>query len=377
MNKLKIMIVGVGDLGGKVLDMLSRMEGIERIILADLDEDYLHRRANLSMFIASQFEIYQKIEYEKTDLFNIEKTAETINKHRPDIIFNSSSLQSWRVLTFLPKEVYMELDEAQFGPWLPMHLTLMYKLMQAVKQSGLDCKVVNAAFPDAVNTILDKVGMAPTTGIGNVANVIPALQMSASFLLQEPIDKVQIYFIAQHYISHALPRYGYLGDKPCHLNVEVDGKDVTDKVEQKKLFDLLPSKFRRVGGTEGQLLTASSAARVLSAMINNTNALMHAPGPNGLPGGYPVKVNKEGATVCLPPSSNLTLDDAIAINESGQRSDGIDKIDPDGTVHFTHKEMAIMMEMLDYKHKKMKIDESEDYYKELKAKFNAFAQKFH
>jgi len=34
--------------------------------------------------------------------------------------------------------------------------------MEAVKETGLDIKVVNSAFPDATNVVLGKLGMAPS-----------------------------------------------------------------------------------------------------------------------------------------------------------------------------------------------------------------------
>jgi len=44
-------------------------------------------------------------------------------------------------------------------------------------------------------------------------------------------------------------------------------------------------------------------------------------------------VDRNGGTVTLPP--DLNLEEAVRINEEGQRFDGIERIDEDGTVHFT------------------------------------------
>src|SRR6185436_7635083 len=127
-------LTGLGDLGAHILDMLSRVPHI-KIILASRNKQYLHQRSNLTRFTAAQFESYPDITYDEVDLSNVEQTASVIAKHQPDIILNTATLQSWRVLTFLPKSVFEELDTAQFGPWLPMHLPLMHKLMLAVKQT--------------------------------------------------------------------------------------------------------------------------------------------------------------------------------------------------------------------------------------------------
>ncbi len=64
--------------------------------------------------------------------------------------------------------------------------------------------------------------------------------------------------------------------------------------------------------------------------MNNTNELSHVPGPEGLVGGYPVRLSKDGVKVFLP--EGVTREKAIQINEEAQKWDGIEKIEEDGTV---------------------------------------------
>jgi hypothetical protein len=133
------------------------------------------------------------------DLTDIAKVTRVLREEAPDMLVNCASLQSWRVITELPKPAFEQLDQAQFGPWLPMHLTLMHGLMQAVKASGIAAITVNAAFPDAVNPILSRVGLAPDIGVGNVANLIPAVRCAIARLLEcAPVD-VQVRLYAQHF----------------------------------------------------------------------------------------------------------------------------------------------------------------------------------
>jgi hypothetical protein len=374
MARSTIMMVGIGDLGGHVLEMLVRAPGSRRIITADANEDWGYRKTNIATFGASQLGSYPEVEFVKIDLYNIDQTAEIISKYKPDIIYSAVSLQSWWVINILPKEVFEELDIARFGPWLPMHLTLVYKLMQAVKQTGLDIKVINSAFPDATHPVLDKVGLAPTIGIGNVANPVPAIRSSIAYRLQRPMKDVTVLFFAQHYVSHYLPRFGSAGGAPYFLKAVVDGEDVTGELNMEEVFADIPTRFRRAGGRDGQILTASSAAGITLAVADDTGDFMHAPGPSGLPGGYPVRVDRNGGKVILP--KGLTLDEAIRINEEGQRYDGIDRIDQDGTVHYAKKSVAIMKEMVGYDCNMMKLEETEEQSRELGRKFKEFAEKY-
>ncbi len=127
-------------------------------------------------------------------------------------------------------------------------------------------------------------------------------------------------------------------------SIKIDGRDVTNEVDIDAAFAEIPTRFRRAGGRDGQILTASSAAANTLAMADDSGAILHAPAPNGLPGGYAVRITAKGGEVILP--EGLTMEEAIRINEEGQRYDGIDKIDDDGTVTYAEKSVAIMKDMI-------------------------------
>jgi hypothetical protein len=375
MSRTTVMMVGIGDLGGHVLELLARSPGASlRIVTADVNEEWGVRKTNIAALGAGQMGYYPEMEFVKVDLYNIEQTAETIARIRPEIIYSAVSLQSWWVINTLPAEVFEDLDKARFGPWLPQHLVLVHKLMQAVAQTGLEIKVVNSAFPDAVNAILGKVGLAPTIGIGNVANPVPAIRDGIARRLNLAMRDVTVFFFAQHYVSHYLPRFGTSGGAPYHLKAVAGGEEVTGKVDIDAVFADVPTRYRRPGGRDGQILTASSAACILRAMIDDRGVLTHAPGPDGLPGGYPVRVSGGGGEVLLP--EGLTLEEAVRINEEGQRYDGIDAIAEDGTVRYTEEHMAVMKAMIGYECRTMALEEAEGCSRELDRKFKEYAAQF-
>jgi hypothetical protein len=63
------------------------------------------------------------------------------------------------------------------------------------------------------------------------------------------------------------------------------------------------------------------------------------------------------------------MDQALAINEAGQRADGIERIEEDGTVVFTDTAVAIMKEVLDYELTPLNFDECDQRAEELIARF--------
>lgn len=374
MRGKRVLFLGLGDLGSQVLDVFVRVPGNHTFLVGGRNLEKVRQRSNVSLFAAMQLGLYPDVSCISLDLWNGDQMAEIISHFQPEIIFCAVTVQPWMVINTLPSPLFERLYPAMAGPWLPWSLVLVYKLMQAIQQTGLAIQVINASYPDAVNTILSKVDLAPTTGIGNLANNIPALKKSVAFKLNVPLEQVELRFVAQHYVSHKISRVGNAGGGPFHLTVYVDGKDLTHLLEREHLFDLLPTLFKRSGKGAGHLVTAASTANVFEGMANDTGTMTHAPGPNGLPGGYPIKVNAQGVEVVLP--DDLSLEAAIQINEMGLSLDGIEKIDDDGTVSFAEQNMAILKETFGYECLRLPLSEVEDRAEELHARYRVFASKY-
>jgi hypothetical protein len=374
MTRKTIMMVGIGDLGGHVLEMLVRTSSVYRIITADIDEERAYRKTNIAAFGAAQMGFYPEVEFTKINLNNIGQTAEIIAKYKPDVLFTAASLQSWWVISTLPKNIFDELDKARFGPWLPMHLSAVHKVMKAVKMTGMDINVANSAYPDACGPILKTREMAPTVGIGNVANPVPALRSSIAHHLGVAMKDVKVYLACQHYFSHWIPRFGNDGGSPYYLKAYIGGRDVTRDFDINKVIADIPTIWRRSGGRDGQILTASSAANIILAMMDDKGEFTHAPAPGGLPGGYPVRVDAKGAVPSLP--NDITIEEAISINERGQACDGIERIDAEGTAYISEWSNRIMKDLVGFDCPVMKLDDIDEIAAELGSKFKALAVKY-
>jgi hypothetical protein len=150
----------------------------------------------------------------------------------------------------------------------------------------------------------------------------------------------------------------------------VKGEDVTAQLDLPALFRTLPLTMEH---EYTQLLTAASAAAVVDAITAKKPTILHAPGPCGLPGGYPIRACDDGVEVVLPPG--VTLDAAINLNREAQKLNGSERIDQDGTVYFVEQHMAILKDLLGYECRSMTLEESEERAQELLAKYGAFAQR--
>ncbi len=369
-----VMIIGMGEVGGKALELLARRPGVGRIVAADMNEVYGGQKVNNANFGAQLEGFYPNIDFVKVDLSDIDGTSRTLAEIAPSVIFNSTSLQSYWVVELLPREIHKKFQQIGFGMWLPMHLTLAYKLMQAVKKSGIGASVVNGSYPDAVNPALSRVGMAPAVGIGNLDLVIPQIRKVVSDRLRVPMRSVCPLLVMHHYAEYWVVREGHTGGAPYYLKVIVDGNDVTRDFDTDGLLKDVVARAKRPGRPDGHYMVASSAVQKVLALLHDTKEITHAAGPAGIIGGYPVRLGGNGAELALP--REITFEEALKINIENQQLEGIEEIKEDGTVVFMEKNCRVMKELLNYDCRTMAIDECEDRARELGRIYKEFSKKY-
>jgi hypothetical protein len=128
-----------------------------------------------------------------------------------------------------------------------------------------------------------------------------------------------------------------------------------------------------MSGEPGNPVVAASGIKNALALLRDTGLLTHSPGPLGLPGGYPVRLTASGAEVVLP--MGVTMEQALAYNEAGQRGDGIERVEEDGTVVYTDKAVQIVRGILGYELASLEFDSCDEQAAELIARFQALLEK--
>ena len=369
----KILILGQGVLGGDVLDFLLQSGADLSLTVGARNVDKALQRVNLARYTALNLGQSRPVDIVHINLMNIDATADAIARLKPDIIFNATTLHSWWVITKLPIEAFKRLDAARGGIWTPIHQVLIRRLMKAVRLANSQATIVNASYPDVVNASLAAEGLAPAIGIGNIANAVPGIRLAAADLLGLDPGAIEIRFFAQHYVSYRMPSTGGTDGAPYHLTVYANGLEVPRaEIDHDTLFSLVAGRYRRIKGLPGQSVTASSATAMLLALAKRSGQVVHAPGPLGLVGGYPVCISPMGLLVDLP--AKLTLDEAIDINRQCQRFDGIESVDDDGTVRFTEHAAGVMREVLGYELDAYQPEECEARAEELAAHFAEYSR---
>jgi hypothetical protein len=368
MRQPEVLIVGLGGVGSWVLELLARTEGISYVVGADLNEEWGRRKVYNVAAGAILQGYYPRLEFVPLDLRDVAAAAETIARLQPRLIFNCATLQTWWVRKQLPAEITARLNEAGAGPWMPNHLALSRKLMLAVQASGWQGHVINSGIADISNVVLAKRGLAPTIGLGNIDLLVPVLQMGVAARLGVPTRNVGVYAVFHHFHTSYF-RHHAEGAPPYFLRLMVGDQDVTAQFDTDRLLHEV-SQDRFSGELLNPIVAASGVKNAL-ALLRDIGLLTHSPGPQGLPGGYPVRLSAAGAQVVLP--AGLTMEQALDINTGGQRADGVERIEDDGTVIYTDKAVQVMKEVMGYDLEPLKFDECDERAQELIARSQALA----
>ncbi len=363
-----LLLIGLGDLGGVILELLARDASLGRIVAADRDTERGTARCNLARIGAMAQGLEPQIDFTPIDLNDKAAVAEVVNRESPDLVLSTASMMTWWLPDLLPEPQARRIKSAGFGVWLPVHLTLTLKLMEALREAGYRGRTLTAPFPDVVNCILGKLDLAPTCGIGNLDEIVPKIRFLAGQRLGVPAAEIRVTLVAHHALEPYV--FGKKGEPPpFFLRVEHDGRDVTVEVDADTL---LFAPYPLPPGAAIHFLTGGSTLRLIRALFSEEKSYLHEPAPGGLPGGYPVTVSSEG--VWLHPIDGLTHDEAISINNRSHAFDGIERIEDDGTAVFVSERAQILEEELGYACDRLSPEEAEDRAVELIRCFRAYAK---
>ncbi|MFI9024267.1 hypothetical protein [Streptomyces sp. NPDC053560] len=236
-----------------------------------------------------------------------------LNSVRPRVVAHCASVQSpWENL-HAPSAWTDLLARGGFGVGLPLHALLARRVAEAVRRSAAPALLVNACYPDAVNPLLHAEGLPVLCGVGNAATLAAGLRAA---LRPEPGRRLRV--LAHHAHLHTP------GDPGDELRAWLDDGPVAGVTGHLR-------RHRACSRTELNAVTGHSAAVVLARLAAGDAVQADLPGPLGLPGGYPVRV--EGGEVTLDLPAGLTRKDAVDWQMRMAAHDGA-VVTPDGETRF-------------------------------------------
>src|SRR2546430_2404538 len=237
---------------------------------------------------------------------------------RPDIVLLAASRHSPGEPVRAGSTWSRLLERAGFGLTAPLHALLAVTAAEVVAQIGRP-RLLVASFPDAVNPMLVALGLPVFAGVGNAAlltaSLGPALEATPETGARMPAPRV-----------HRAPPHS-----PDHeARAWVDGSPVPD------VSSALAGQ-RATEDCELNLIAGHSAALLIRDLLAGTQVHTNLPGPLGLPGGYPVRINGD-IQLDLPP--DVSQESAVEFNRAAARRDGVDVAgDP---VHFSDRVLGAL-----------------------------------
>ncbi len=193
------------------------------------------------------------------DLNNIEDTADKLNKISPNIIINTATLLPWWYSECLPENKKIYAKNLPLGITLPNQLFLIKNLLKSLSISlnRKDYFIINCAYPDVVNHLLNKLNLCPDIGIGNLSNCVPAIEESISLITEIPSNEIDVQLYAHHSFSYSVSRKGKEIDTPFYIETLNNGKLLD--ISYFDVFDNLNKSLARTTGISGTQMTACSA----------------------------------------------------------------------------------------------------------------------
>lgn len=316
-----VVVIGVGDMGERLSAGLAAGGRVRRLVLAGRSQGTV---AAVAASIASASDC--RVEPVQVDAVRLDDVAKLLARTRPDLVVQCAALRGPWALAGRQDAAARGVVAAGLALRLPYQLPAVLAVMRAAQAAGYSGPVANLSFPDVTGPILRCLGLAPTLGLGNAGMILRRVR-AALRAAQPDADLPLVRVVGQHaqVFDVMQARQPASPNECCRVYLGEDGR--RDDALAYRAPALAP-------GVRHNPVAAAAALPVLEALLPGGAPLRWStPAPHGLPGGYPVRIANGLVTLDLP--AGVSLEESVAFNERMGRGDGVERIDEDGTVHFT------------------------------------------
>ncbi|CAH1663890.1 conserved hypothetical protein [Hyphomicrobiales bacterium] len=236
----------------------------------------------------------------------------------PSIVVQAASIQTSQVIAQSGNAWTRLVAEGGLSATAVFQALISSRVATAITRAGKPVTLVNCSFPDVVNGMIRAMGHDVACGMGNVAILSNVFAGSAATPAGAEIK------VLAHYQNLAAWRRCPDERDGRAPRVWLDGREAADVYARFADIQLTPEPVIEISGASG--------VPMLLAMATGREWRGHVPGPNGLPGGYPVRLTGGKLELDLP--AKLGLEEAIAWNASFEAQNGL-VVSPEGRASFT------------------------------------------
>jgi hypothetical protein len=337
----KIMILGgAGRVGAQIASELMRC-GQELVLVDIVPESLLAQMAGRLLNdarLASGAGTARISVYGGVDALDTAAVTAILATEKPNLVINYAIPITWDATKRLSN--YATVSAAGLGAFTAIQVVTPLKVAEAIIASGIQTQYMVGNLPDLTIPVITGVarrgGVAqPLCGAGNVGLNQVAMRRQIALERDVDFDDVELSLVS-HHVHWVAPREpGYSNAAPFMAKVEIGGRDVSESFEDLRAVMNRGVQNHYEAGAPFSSTTGILASRVAMALMDESGGehRLHAPAPNGLPGGYPLLISGGQVSVDLP--DEWHLDEAVATMKRCQPMDGVRDIREDGTVLFT------------------------------------------
>jgi hypothetical protein len=304
-----ILILGTGSFAARILfDLAATATAPLTVAVAGRNPDRLDWLRTAANARAHMFGRTVRCASARVDLLDADATAELLEACRPAVTVQAASLQSGAVISATGNAWAQLAAEGGLSATAVFQALLSMRVARALHSAHPAGRLINCCFPDVVNGLIAAAGLPIGCGIGNVAilahaftGALPEAERSSLRVLAHYQTIAPWRRPKQDRNGLALPR------------VWMADEELTDVLGRFAEVRLTPEPVIDISGASG--------APLIEAMALGGEWVGHAPGPNGLPGGYPVRLGASGLDLDLP--VGLKREEAVAWNTDFEVANGL------------------------------------------------------
>lgn len=320
MSKADILIFGAGSFATRILfDIAATAQGPVTVTVAARKPERLAWLKTGAMARAHMFARPVRVSTLVADLSSVEAADEAIDKVDPRVVVQAASSQGGSVIAARDNAWAKLVAEGGLSVTAVFQMQLTTRVALALKQSGRSAYFINCCYPDVTNSLLAARGLPVTSGIGNVSILSNAFAGAVGQDAKGPVRLLAHYQTISAFRRLPAERSGPMP------RVWIGNEEVKNVADRFKTVQLTPEPVIDISGASGVPMMLAMAAR--------KDWSGHAPGPLGLPGGYPVRLLSAGGfDLDLP--AGLSRQEAIAWNAAFEEKNGL-VVDAKGRARYT------------------------------------------
>lgn len=308
-RKTDILISGTGAFSGRIaLDLAATSQETLHVVIAGRNRDRLNWLKTACNARASMFSRPISFDTYEIDLVQEGATDKLIADTRPTIAVQGASIQTSSVISDTGTQWTQLVAEGGLSATAVFQALISSRMARSISKLSPETGLINCGFPDVVNGMIADMDFKVLSGTGNVA-ILSNVFAGAKGISDQ--SRVQVIAHYQNLAAWRKPASERVGTRPCR--VFIDGQEIGDVFKEFESVKLTTEPAIEISGASGVTLIAAYAA--------NKPWIGHVPGPNGLPGGYPVKLQDKILSLNLPDS--VSEQDAIAWNASFEEEKGL------------------------------------------------------